>query len=246
MLAAMTPILATAAVLLAAFIKGAIGFGFPTLGTPLLALFIDVKTAVALLIVPNIVMDTIQFVRGGAPVVTVRRFASLVVFGAVGMIAGTKLLVMLPPGRLLVILGAFVLLFVVLNATRFSPRLPPGWEPWMSPVAGFVGGVVGGVTNVPGTLVIIYFYSLRLAKAEFVSSVAFSFMVYKLVQLGSVAWFGLLTWPVLGASVALTLVGLGGFALGLRVQDRLEQQAFNRVVLAFLALLGAGLVIRGG
>lgn len=242
----MTPILATAAVVLAAFIKGAIGFGFPTLATPLLALFLDVRTAVALLIVPNIVMDTVQFVRGGAPVVTVRRFASLVVFGALGTIAGTKLLVMLPPGRLLVILGAFVLLFVVLNATRFSPRLPPRWEPWMSPVAGFVGGVVGGVTNSPGTLVIIYFYSLRLAKAEFVSSVAFSFIVYKLVQLGSVAWFGLLTWPVLGASVALTLAGLGGFALGLRVQDRLEERAFHRVVLAFLALLGAWLVIRGG
>src|SRR5207247_4289834 len=32
------------AVLVAAFVKGAIGFGFPTLGTPLLALFLDVKT----------------------------------------------------------------------------------------------------------------------------------------------------------------------------------------------------------
>ncbi len=242
----MTPILATAAVLVAAFIKGAIGFGFPTLGTPLLALFIDVKTAVALLILPNIVMDAIQFVRGGAPVVTVWRFAWLVVFGAAGMVVGTKLLVMLPPGKLLMILGGFVLLFVVLNATRFSPLLPPGWEPWMSPVAGFVGGVVGGVTNVPGTLVIIYVYSLRLAKAEFVASVAFSFIVYKLVQLASVAWFGLLTWPVLGASVALTLAGLGGFALGLRVQDRLEQRAFNRAVLVFLVLLGGWLVVRGG
>src|SRR5918996_4745897 len=77
---AMTLMLATVAVLLAAFIKGAIGFGFPTLGTPLLALFIDVKTAVVVLIVPNMVMDAIQFVRGGAPVHTVRRFASLVVF----------------------------------------------------------------------------------------------------------------------------------------------------------------------
>jgi uncharacterized membrane protein YfcA len=242
----MIPILAAAAVIVAAFIKGAIGFGFPTLGTPLLALFIDVKTAVALLIVPNIVMDTIQFVRGGAPVLTVRRFASLVVFGAGGMVVGTKLLVMLPPGKLLVLLGAFVLLFVALNVSRFSPRLPPGWEPWMSPVAGFVGGVVGGVTNVPGTLVIIYFYSLRLPKTEFVSSVAFSFIVYKLVQLASVAWFGLLTWPVLAASVGLTLAGLSGFAVGLRVQDRLDQRAFNRVVLVFLALLGAWLVIRGG
>src|SRR5438874_9502117 len=38
-----TALLAAGAVLLAAFIKGAIGFGFPTLGTPLLSLVMDVK-----------------------------------------------------------------------------------------------------------------------------------------------------------------------------------------------------------
>ena len=68
-------LLVALAVVVAAFVKGSIGFGFPTLGTPLLALLVDVKTAFLLLIVPNIVMDALQFMRAGAPRATMRRMA---------------------------------------------------------------------------------------------------------------------------------------------------------------------------
>lgn len=241
----MTALLAAGAVLLAAFIKGAIGFGFPTLATPLLALFIDVKTAVAVLILPNIVMDGIQFARRGAPLATVRRLAMLLISGSVGTVLGTRLLVILPARVATLVLGGFILGFTSLNATRFSLRCPPAWERWLSPPVGFIAGVAGGLTNTPGTTLVLYFYALGMDKAEFVRSIAFSFVVYKLVQLGAVAYSRLLTWPLLGVSLALTLVALGGFALGLRVQDRLNQAAFNRAVLIFLGALGVGLVVRG-
>jgi hypothetical protein len=39
-------------------------------------------------------------------------------------------------------------------------------------------------------------------------------------------------------------VALAGFAVGLRVQDRLDARAFNRAVLGFLALLGLWLAAR--
>ena len=42
---------------MAAFVKGAIGFGYPLIATPLLALATDVRTAVAVLLIPNILMD---------------------------------------------------------------------------------------------------------------------------------------------------------------------------------------------
>jgi hypothetical protein len=106
----------------AAFIKGAIGFGFPTLGTPLLALVVDVKTAYLVLIVPNIVMDGIQFVRSGAPRTTVRRMAPLVMLGAVGTVAGTHLLAVLSARAVMQILGGFILTF---PAGSRGPR--PWW-----------------------------------------------------------------------------------------------------------------------
>lgn len=231
-------------VLVAAFVKGAIGIGFPTLATPLLSLFVDVKTAVAVLILPNIVMDGIQLIRRGAPLRTFRRLAVLLAFGAAGTVLGTGILTVLAPSRGLLVLGLFVLLFVALNATPLTPRVPARCEWWLSPLAGLVAGVVGGVTNVPGTPLAIYFYALGMNKDEFVRSVAASFLTYKLVQLGAVTWFGLLSWPLLAVSAGLTVVGLAAFHLGLAVQDRLEQAAFNRLVLVFLGGLGLWLVIR--
>ena len=37
---------------------------------------------------------------------------------------------------------------------------------------------------------------------------------------------------------------LGGFAVGLRLQDWLPARAFNRAVLAFLVVIGVWLVVR--
>jgi len=231
-------------VLLAACVKGAIGFGFPTLGTPLLALVVDVKTAVAVLIVPNIAMDSVQAARGGALLPTLRRFASLVIFGAIGTITGTRLLAVLSPRIATLVLGATVVSFVGLNVTRWSPRVPARWEPWLSPPVGLLAGIIGGVTNVPGTPLVIYFYALGLTKPQFVSAVGVTFVLYKVVQLAAVAWYGLLSWNALVASLGLAVVALAGFRAGLAVQDRLDQRTFNRAVLVFLALLGAGLVYR--
>ena len=104
----LSAILAAGIVLLAALLKGAIGFGFPTLGTPLLSLVMDVKAAVVVLILPNIVMDSIQFVRRGAPMATVRRFSVLLLFGAVGTVLGTRLLVGLSSRTATLILGIFI------------------------------------------------------------------------------------------------------------------------------------------
>ena len=107
-----------------------------------------------------------------------------------------------------------------------------------------MAGVIGGVTISPATPLVLYFHAIGLSKHDFVSSVAFTFFFYKLVQLGAVAWYGLLPWPMLGLSLALTAVALVGFAAGLRVQDRLDQRSFNRAVLVFLAVLGAWLLVR--
>ena len=94
-----------AAVLLAALVKGAISFGFPPLATPLLALVMDVKSAVAVLIIPNIVMDALQLFRLGDFAAVARRMAVLTLFGAVGTVLGTWLLVLMSPRAATFVLG---------------------------------------------------------------------------------------------------------------------------------------------
>ncbi len=228
----------------AAFVKGAIGFGFPTLGTPLLALVVDVKTAVAVLVIPNLVMDGLQLRRQGPLGATPRRLAPLLVFTMLGTIVGTKLLVALSGRTATLILGVFVLGFVLLDLARFSPRVPAGWERLLAPPVGLAAGVMGGITNAPGTALALYFVALGMDKHEFVRSIAFTFLVVKGVQLASLGWYGLLGWTLVLGSLGLTAAALAGFGLGVRVQDRLDQRAFNRGVLVFLATLGVWLVVR--
>jgi len=232
------------AVLAAGFVKGTIGFGFPTLSTPLLAMVMDVKSAVAVLILPNIVMDGLQAIRSPGLRATMRRLGLLMVCGMAGTIIGTRALIGLSPRAAVGVLGGFVLAFVVLNATPLKVRVSPRWEGWLSPPVGLLAGIVGGITNVPGTPLVIYFYALSMAKAEFVRSVAFSFVVYKVTQLTAVLWFGLLTPALFGWSVAVTALALVTFRLGLAVQDRFDQKTFSRAVLVFLAVLGGWLVLR--
>jgi uncharacterized protein len=203
-----------------------------------------VKTAVAVLVVPNLVMDGIQARRRGGLAATVRRLAPLLLFGAAGTVLGTAALAALHAQTVTLALGGFVVLFVILNAMRVSPRVAPSWERWLSPPVGLVAGTVGGVTNVPSLPLILYFYALGMEKDEFLRSIAVTFLAYKFVQLVSLVTLGLLDGVRFGASLALTAVAVGAFALGLRVQDRLDARAFNRAVLGFLGALGVWLVIR--
>ena len=202
------------------------------------------KSAVALLVIPNLVMDGLQLRRSGPIGDAPRRLAPLLVFTMIGTVIGTKLLVALSPRAVTLLLGGFVLGYVVLDLARFSPRVPAHWELRLAAPVGLVAGIMGGITNAPGTAIALYFVALGMDKKEFVRSIAFTFLVVKTVQLVTLGWYGLLGWNLLLASLGLAAVALAGFGLGLRLQDRLEQRSFNRAVLVFLAVLGVWLVAK--
>jgi uncharacterized protein len=203
-----------------------------------------VKTAVALLVIPNLVMDALQLRRSGPLGDAPRRLAPLLIFTMIGTVIGTRLLVALSPRAVTLLLGGFVLSYVLLELVRLSPRVPASWELKLAVPVGLAAGIMGGITNAPGTAIALYFVALGMDKKEFVRSISFTFLVVKTVQLVTLVWYGLLGWALALASLGLAAVGLAGFGLGLRLQDRLDPRAFNRAVLVFLAVLGLWLVAR--
>ena len=70
----LTYVLVGVALLLAGFVKGVSGMGFPLIATPTVALLLDIRIAITILIIPNIVMDIAQIFRGGFPIEILRRF----------------------------------------------------------------------------------------------------------------------------------------------------------------------------
>jgi uncharacterized membrane protein YfcA len=199
---------------------------------------------VVVLLIPNIVMDTVQAVRHPGLRPAARRHAGLIVTGIVGTVLGTQFLMIVSPRVLLALLGAVVLAGVLVSLARPTWRVPARWEPVTSPVVGLVVGVLGGVTNVPGTPLALYFHALGLAKAEFVRALALTFLVFKAVQLGAIWQVGLLEPRLLGLSVGATVVSLVAFRLGLWAQDRVPAEMFQRAVLSFLGVLSVAMLLR--
>lgn len=233
-----------AGLVVAAFIKGAIGFGFPTVATPLLALATDVRTAVVVLLLPNILMDGIQILRRSGAFAAVRRHAPLIVSGAVGTILGTQFLARVSPRGLLLALGVVILAFVLVSLAHPAWRLRPGLERPLAPVVGLVAGTLGGVTNVFALPLAPYLYALGLPKGEFVRAIAIVFLVFKLTQFGAVWQVGLMERKMMELSLGATAVALVAFRLGLWAQDRVPAETFNRAVLGFLGLVSLAMLAR--
>jgi len=239
-----TTVLVAASLLVAAYVKGTTGLGFPMIATPVVALLLDIRTAITILLIPNIVMDLTQILRGSLATAVFRRFSWLLLFTVAGVFLGTKVLVMLPLWILNLSLGVMILSFVASNLFRFEFEISPRTEGVLSPAVGIVGGFLNGMTNAAGPALAIYLYSLRLAKTDFIKSIATIFIVTKVSQLVAVSTWNLFTRSTLWLSLEVTLFVLVGFYAGLKTQDRVNQQTFNRGLLIVLTLIGLVLIVR--
>jgi uncharacterized membrane protein YfcA len=237
-------ILVAAALLLAAFVKGTTGMGFPLIATPMVALLLDIRTAITILIIPNIVMDITQVFRGSFPAAVLRRFAWLLLLTIIGVFLGTKVLATLPLWILNLSLGVMVLAFVASTLLRLDFDISPRAEGVLSPVVGLVGGFLNGMTNAAGPALAVYLYSLKLQKTNFIKSISIIFIITKMSQLVAVSTWNLFNWATLRLSLEVTLFILLGFYVGLKTQDRVNQQTFNQGLLVMLFAIGVILVVR--
>src|SRR5687767_8592375 len=128
------------------FAKGGFG-GLGALLTPILALVLPVDSAVGVLLPMLMVGDAfaVYMYWKEWDIDLVKRMLPA---GAVGALVGTALLAWLPPDRLRIVLGIFVLLLVAyrfisdrIQAMRYEPRS------WHAPAAGFLSGLASGMFN---------------------------------------------------------------------------------------------------
>jgi uncharacterized protein len=239
-----THILVGIALIFASFVKGATGLGFPLIATPTVALLLDIRVAVTVLILPNLLMDTTQVFRDGFPYATLRRFRSMIGLTVIGVFLGTMVLVRTPLWVLNLCLGIMVFVFVVSNLLQYEFTISPTAEKSLSPIFGFISGFLNGMTNAAGPTLAIYFYSLKLEKRNFVKSIATIFCITKLAQLVAVSTWNLFNWNTLALSIQVVLFSLIGFFAGLKTQDRVNQRTFNRGLLVLLTVIGILLIVR--
>ena len=228
---------------LAGGIAAVTGFGIGSLLTPVLALQVDTRLAVAAVSVPHVIGTAIRFwlLSGG---VDRRVFWSFGLTSAAGGLIGALLHNRASNRWLNVIFGVLLLFAAVSELTGLARRMrfrgPVAW------LAGAVSGLLGGLVGNQGGLRSAALLGFELSKHSFVATATAIGLVvdgarmpvYLMMQGRELA--GIATWIAL-ATLGVTV----GTVLGSRALARIPEVWFHRVLALVLALLGGAMLWRG-
>lgn len=228
----------------AALVKGAIGFGFPLVGIPLLSAIIGPRAAVPVIAVPTLLSNFMMVSRGSGSRASAHL---LLVLGglAVGTLAGAAVIKALDPRWLSVLVGVVALAYVIATALRLTALVPEAAGRRAAPVVGLAAGLLGGATGIFAPLLASYLHLLNMAKRDFVFWITIMFFVSNIVQIASYALLGLYGGQVL----SLALLGCVPMAIGtwsgMVIQDRMPPDVFGRIVLGIVFIASLNLLLRG-
>ena len=158
--------LAALGIVFAAFVKGVTGMGFPVIGAPIAALFLDPQTTVVAITIPAFVMNIVQAVQGGVSRALVRRLLPVLLVLVPSAIAGTIVLARVSRSMLMLLLGLMIIVYAVVALWRLRFVVSPEHERWVGALAGLCSGVIGGATSMFAPPVVMYLTALQLPKGR--------------------------------------------------------------------------------
>ena len=236
------PLLLGTASLLAGAIAAVVGFGIGSILTPVFAVDVGMKLAVAAAAIPHCVGSAQRFwiLRRH---VDRRVLLNFGVASALSGLAGALLHARASSRALTVCFGALLILASASEFTGWMSRVR--WGKRAAWIAGAVSGLSGGLVGNQGGIRSAAMLGFKVPKESFVATATAIALLVDVArvpvylategrELGSIA-------PLLWLSVACTVLGT---AFGARVLRRVPELAFRRVVAVLLMALGAYLLIR--
>ncbi|NOD78123.1 MULTISPECIES: sulfite exporter TauE/SafE family protein [unclassified Ruegeria] len=238
--------LAMAVAFAAGWIKGIVGFAMPMVMVSGLNSFLTPELTLAGLILPTLVTNGLQALRGGATAAysSILRFRVFLIVGGLMLVLSAQLVTMIPSSVSLLLIGGLVsvfCLFQVLGVRLVLNQPSARIEAAMGGVAGFAGGMSG----VWGPPTVAYLMALNTPKKEQIRIQGVIYGLGAVLLLAAHLGSGILRAETLPFSAILILPALVGMWVGIRLQDRIDQASFRKATLFVLLVAGLNLLRRG-
>lgn len=225
----------------AAFIHGSIGFGFPMIATPLLALVTDIQTAIIITLIPTLLVNFVSIASEGNILHALRSHLSLGLLAMAGSGIGTLLLIFTNAQIFEALLAIAIITYLILEKRNknFSwIREHPRSSKF---IFGVSAGVLGGLTNVMAPVLIIYSLESRYSKREIIQASNFCFLFGKLIQLVLFSTYGKFNLNELSISSVMIFVVTLALYFGIKIKEKINASLFKRVLRIFLLVLAVTL-----
>jgi len=234
-----------AIIVLAGLAHGTLGFGFPIISTPLVALLADVKTAVLVTVLPNIAVNVISILRGGNWRASIGRYWPLAAWVVAGTLVGSRLLLTVRHEPLQVLLAMMIVVFLLQD--RWG-RLDWSWAKRKPHLAAFVfggtAGVLSGAVNVALPPLVIYLMTQELTPIVLTQTLNMCFIAGKTVQALALGISDAMSQRLLYASLPLVPLAAGAVYAGLRMQRRISPETYTGLLRIALGGIAAALLLQ--
>ena len=234
------------AFLLAGFVKGVLGFGFPIIALVVLTLTIGLLDALAIIIVPTLATNVWQALSGIHLRAVVKRMWLYFLVAAVCVLATSQYLASTNVNWLTGLLGAVLFFFALSRLFDIHITVPRNKEPVLSVILGAFNGALTGLTGSFMVPSVLYMQALGFSKDMLVQAMGLFFAISTLMLSFSLASNDLIDLEEVRISALALVPSFIGVYLGRWTRDRIDEASFQKIFLISVLTLGAYLVWRSG
>lgn len=232
-----------AGALVGGFVNGLTSFGTGLASLPFLLQVLEPALAAQIVAVAS-VAGQLTAARELLPHVAWRRIWPLITAGLFGLPVGVALLPHLNVAAFKLIVGIVLIAYcAVMLWAAGRIRIGEGGQP-RSVLVGFLSGILGGIAGLSGVLVTVWAALEAWPKdRRRITFHGFNLVILAVMLLVQ-AGMGQMTAAIVPMSLLALPATMLGVMAGARLNRRLDDRRFDRVVLGLLLLGGLGLVIR--
>jgi uncharacterized membrane protein YfcA len=225
-------------------VKGISGLGLPLTAIPVMAGFMPVDKAVAVMVIPSVLINVWLIWTYRKSAVRIDNLPAIVAVGIVGVVIGAWFLSVVPNRYLILFMVLWLGGYLISFATRRRIEVPRGMGRRATLAVVGIGGIVQGSVGTSGPVIAPYVHSLGLSQPQYVFTVSILFQIFAVTQFVSFVWLGLIdldrTYESLLACVPIAIF----LPLAVWLSRFFSHRAFNVFVIVLLVAIEARLVLR--
>ena len=227
---------------LGGILKGATGAGAPIITIPVIAAFYDVRIAVIIMVIPNLLTNIGQLYQFRKTILPSFFTVSFAIGGGIGAFLGTILLVSLPIKILTLSVAIIVIIYILLKIAVPSWKLVYGKAKKLVFIMGAGGGILQGSAGLSAPISITFLNSMKLERNQFIPTISVYFGVMSIFQMPTLYYYDFLNLEIIIVSVMSTIVLMCFMPLGSWIAKSISKETFDKVTLILLGFIALRII----
>ena len=227
---------------LGGILKGATGAGAPIITIPVIAAFYDVRIAVIIMVIPNLLTNIGQLYQFRKTILPSFFTVSFALGGGIGAFLGTILLVSLPIKILTLSVAIIVIIYILLKIAVPSWKLVYGKAKKLVFIMGAGGGILQGSAGLSAPISITFLNSMKLERNQFIPTISVYFGVMSIFQMPTLYFYDFLNIEIIIISIMSTIVLMCFMPLGSWIAKSLSKEIFDKVTLILLGFIALRII----